>query len=92
MLTLIILLSRLTAPSPEFTIDELAEYQAHAESALRLQAGIVEQSSMELARPTWAFAEPRTPVELDAEMALVGSRVNPFASDDGAGPFAEGVR
>jgi hypothetical protein len=91
MLTLLILIARLTAPAPEFTIEEMVSFQAHAEAALRLQAGEVKQSSMQIARPEWAFETPRTPVELDIELEAIGSRVNPFASDDGAGPFADVV-
>jgi hypothetical protein len=88
MLPLLALIFRLTAPSPAMTIDEMQDFQQHAEAALRLQAGAVEAPDMSLALPEWAFAEPRTPVELDAEMMVIGG-VSPFASVD-ASPFAEG--
>lgn len=86
MFTLIYILT-LAAPSPAMTIDELADYQAHAEAALRLQAGEVEQAGMSIERPRWAFETPRTPVDLNAELAVIGASASPFAS--GAEPFDE---
>lgn len=88
MLTLLYILTTLTAPSPAMTIDELADYQNHAEAALRLQAGEVTPARLRLAAPDWAFETPRTPVELDAELASV-ARISPFEADESVGPFAE---
>jgi hypothetical protein len=57
----------------------------HAQAALA--AGHVEDAPLGIARPVWAFETPRTPVELDAELASIGTRVSPFASDDSSTPF-----
>lgn len=60
----------LIAPSPAMTVDELADYQAHAEAARRLQIGEVEQAGIKLARPDWAFTPA---VDFDA--------ASPFAEE-----------
>jgi hypothetical protein len=100
MLTLIILLARLTAPSPELTIEQMEDFQAHAEATLRLQAGIVEPASYPVPRfvseckedgdcEEWAFLTMDHQPELDLELASIGTRVSPFASDEQGSPFAQ---
>jgi hypothetical protein len=92
MLILLALLSRFITPSHELNIEQMADLRAHAEATLRLRAGIVEQSSMTLAKPTWSFLEMRKQPELDAELAVIGTQVSPFATDEDTGPFVEAGR
>jgi hypothetical protein len=70
---------------------EMADECTRERASHELADGRVEAAPLGMAREEWAFAEPRTPVDLDAELATIGPRVNPFASDDGAGPFADVV-
>lgn len=78
------------APNLEGAAIDYAEACAQAAARARLAGGIVEHGAR-LARPAWAFEEPRTSVELDAELASM-ARISPFAADEAVGPFAEGGR